>query len=622
MATEVIALQLTTDTKQAEQSVGNFKKQLKDATSELVNMSMKFGETSTQAAEAAKKVAKLKDSIGDAKALADTFNPDKKFVALGGALQGVTAGFSAFSGAMGVLGADSKETEKLLLKVQSAMALQQGISGIMGAVDSFKLLASGAMKYTVVQKIVTAAQWLWNAAMAANPIGALVVVIAAVIAGIVALTMWFMKSAEASKENTKAINENKKALEEQIKARDKATEAGKQAMSQELAMAKATGGSTNAIRALELKLIDKRIADEKGAYAAAQHTLEINKQAYYALKAADANESILKKSFENFTNSVKELNAQNVVVKNVLDERTQIVKKHEVEVATERTTARNKNIADNKTANDKLKEEENIAKQKRLDLQAQFKVDNQKAKKDENEQDATDRADKLKLLDKNNLEDIGKKMKNAQESTEIKQNTANAQIEIDKKLADDEIELEAKKTAAKHKALDDLQTIFGTETAMGKAILLAKQAMAIQEMVMSIKSTLFHAKDTATKATISAAGAGVDIAKGSAKTASALPFPANIPLIIGYAAQAFGIITAIRSALKQVKGAGASSNLSTASSSAAVAAPIIAEAQTTRLDQSTINAVGNAAGRAYVLESDVSNNQERIRRLNRAARIN
>jgi hypothetical protein len=567
-------------------------------------------------------VAKLKDSIGDAKALADTFNPDKKFVALGGALQGVTAGFSAFSGAMGVLGADSKETEKLLLKVQSAMALQQGISGIMGAVDSFKLLASGAMKYTVVQKIVTAAQWLWNAAMAANPIGALVVVIAAVIAGIVALTMWFMKSSAASKENTKAINENKKALEEQIKERDKATEAGKQAMSQELAMAKATGQSTNAIRALELQLINKRIADEKGAYAVAQHTLEINKQEYYALKAADANESRLKKSFENFTNSVKELNAQNVVVKNVLDERTQIVKKHEVEVATERTTARNKDIADNKTANDKLKEEEKTAKQKRLDLQAQFKVDNQKAKQDENIQDATDRADKLKLLDKNNLEDIGKKMKNAQESTEIKQNTANAQIEIDKKSADVEIELEAKKTAAKHKALDDLQTIFGTETAMGKAILLAKQAMAIQEMIMSIKSTLFHAKDTATKATISAAGAGVDIAKGSAKSASALPFPANIPLIIGYAAQAFGIITAIRSALKQVKGAGASSNLSTASSSAAVAAPIIAEAQTTRLDQSTINAVGNAAGRAYVLESDVSNNQERIRRLNRAARIN
>ena len=581
MATEVIALQLTTDTKQAEQSVGSFKKQLKDATSELVNMSMKFGETSTQAAEAAKKVAKLKDSIGDAKALADTFNPDKKFVALGGALQGVTAGFSAFSGAMGVLGADSKETEKLLLKVQSAMALQQGISGIMGAVDSFKLLASGAMKYTVVQKIVTAAQWLWNAAMAANPIGALVVVIAAVIAGIVALTMWFMKSAEASKENTKAINENKKALEEQIKARDKATEAGKQAMSQELAMAKATGGSTNAIRALELKLIDKRIADEKGAYAAAQHTLEINKQAYYALKAADANESILKKSFENFTNSVKELNAQNVVVKNVLDERTQIVKKHEVEVATERTTARNKDIADNKTANDKLKEEEKTAKQKRLDLQAQFKVDNQKAKQDENIQDATDRADKLKLLDKNNLEDIGKKMQNAQKETEIKQDAANAQIEIDKKLVEQKRQL-VQDTA---NALGTLSDVVGKETGAGKTLAIA------QALINTY----------------------LGISKGIS-----MGMPWGIPSIIAAAAVGFKTVKDI-TAVKVPK----STNSSTPSM-ATPSAPIMpqTEVQTTRLDQSTINAVGNAAGRAYVLESDVSNNQERIRRLNRAARIN
>lgn len=581
MATEVIALQLTTDTKQAEQSVGNFKKQLKDATSELVNMSMKFGETSTQAAEAAKKVAKLKDSIGDAKALADTFNPDKKFVALGGALQGVTAGFSAFSGAMGVLGADSKETEKLLLKVQSAMALQQGISGIMGAVDSFKLLASGAMKYTVVQKIVTAAQWLWNAAMAANPIGALVVVIAAVIAGIVALTMWFMKSAEASKENTKAINENKKALEEQIKARDKATEAGKQAMLQELAMAKATGGSTNAIRALELQLIDKRIADEKGAYAAAQHTLEINKQAYYALKAADANESILKKSFENFTNSVKELNAQNVVVKNVLDERTQIVKKHEVEVATERTTARNKDIADNKTANDKLKEEEKTAKQKRLDLQAQFKVDNQKAKQDENIQDATDRADKLKLLDKNNLEDIGKKMQNAQKETEIKQDAANAQIEIDKKLVEQKRQL-VQDTA---NALGTLSDVVGKETGAGKTLAIA------QALINTY----------------------LGISKGIS-----MGMPWGIPSIIAAAAVGFKTVKDI-TAVKVPK----STNSSTPSM-ATPSAPIMpqTEVQTTRLDQSTINAVGNAAGRAYVLESDVSNNQERIRRLNRAARIN
>jgi len=48
------------------------------------------------------------------------------------------------------------------------------------------------------------------------------------------------------------------------------------------------------------------------------------------------------------------------------------------------------------------------------------------------------------------------------------------------------------------------------------------------------------------------------------------------------------------------------------------------QAATTRLDQGSINAVGNAAsvGRAYVTETDMTNNQEKVRRINRAARIN
>jgi hypothetical protein len=57
-----------------------------------------------------------------------------------------------------------------------------------------------------------------------------------------------------------------------------------------------------------------------------------------------------------------------------------------------------------------------------------------------------------------------------------------------------------------------------------------------------------------------------------------------------------------------------------------VAAPSLGnfspQATTTNLNQQSINAIGNVAARAYVLETDVSGNQERIRRLNRAARIN
>jgi len=55
---------------------------------------------------------------------------------------------------MGLFGDESKEVEKMLLKVQSAMALQQGISGIFGSIDAFGQLA-GKIKNQVVAAFTT-----------------------------------------------------------------------------------------------------------------------------------------------------------------------------------------------------------------------------------------------------------------------------------------------------------------------------------------------------------------------------------------------------------------------------------------------------------------------------------
>ena len=51
-------------------------------------------------------------------------------------------------------------------------------------------------------------------------------------------------------------------------------------------------------------------------------------------------------------------------------------------------------------------------------------------------------------------------------------------------------------------------------------------------------------------------------------------------------------------------------------------APLTPSLATTTLNQGQVNQIGNIAARAYVVESDISGNQERIIRLNRAARIN
>lgn len=145
MAKTTIGLEVNVQSEQASKSVGSLKKQLREAQNEATALADKFGLTSKEAVNAAKKAAELKDAIGDAKSLTDAYNPDAKFKAFGSAVQGVTAGFAAYQGALGLIGVESKEVEATLLKVQSAMALSQGLNGLMEARDSMKILKSVAL---------------------------------------------------------------------------------------------------------------------------------------------------------------------------------------------------------------------------------------------------------------------------------------------------------------------------------------------------------------------------------------------------------------------------------------------------------------------------------------------
>ena len=127
---------------EVQSNLGSLKSQLREAQAEVAALSEKFGTTSREAAEAAKRAAELKDRIEDAKNLTDAFNPDAKFNALSRSIGGALNGFQAFEGAMGLVGSESEALQKTLLKVQSAMALSQGVQGVMEAKDSFVQLGA------------------------------------------------------------------------------------------------------------------------------------------------------------------------------------------------------------------------------------------------------------------------------------------------------------------------------------------------------------------------------------------------------------------------------------------------------------------------------------------------
>jgi len=120
----------------------SLKSQFKEAQAEVQKLSEKYGATSQEAIKAAKAAAELKDQIGDAKALTDAFNPDAKFQAFTGTLTGVAGGFSAVQGAMGLVGVQGEAVEQTMLKVQSAMAISQGLQSLGEAQDTFKQLGA------------------------------------------------------------------------------------------------------------------------------------------------------------------------------------------------------------------------------------------------------------------------------------------------------------------------------------------------------------------------------------------------------------------------------------------------------------------------------------------------
>jgi uncharacterized coiled-coil protein SlyX len=88
-------------------------------------------------------IAKFKKVIAETDASVDSASGTMS-QKLGGALGGITSAFELGQGAMMSFGVESQEVEEALLKVQSAMAISQGVQGIKEAIPSFKALGTTA----------------------------------------------------------------------------------------------------------------------------------------------------------------------------------------------------------------------------------------------------------------------------------------------------------------------------------------------------------------------------------------------------------------------------------------------------------------------------------------------
>lgn len=117
------------------------KKQLKDLQDLMARMNLNGLSNTDVFAKAASEAAKLKDSIADASQATRLLSSDTANLDAGiQAVQGIAAAFSVATGAMGLFGVENEKVQQAILKVQSALAILNGVQQIANVLNKDSIL--------------------------------------------------------------------------------------------------------------------------------------------------------------------------------------------------------------------------------------------------------------------------------------------------------------------------------------------------------------------------------------------------------------------------------------------------------------------------------------------------
>lgn len=572
MAEEIIGVKVQVDASDVGKSVGSLKKQLREAQNEVTALSEKFGATSKEAINAAKKAAELKDRIGDAKALTDAFNPDAKFKALTASLSGVAGGFAALQGAVGLFGNKAEAVEKTLLKVQSAMALSQGLQAVGESIDSFKQLGA------VVKTGVSNAFGTLRSAIISTGIGALVVGLGLLIAnfetvkkvvlnfipGLGKVADYIGNLVNKITDFVGITSEAERATAKLIKENDKAIKDGERNL--ELNGDKYDEYTQRKIKAnLEFKKKQNEFKND-------EQLTEEQKNAFILQARQKANREIAKAD-EDRNKASKEAN------KKLADEQKEIDDK----LAADRKIRKEQEYNDFVQFVNDLKDSTNAE----LELQ-EFLISETKRK----EQELFDWQVKL-AQDKYDSEEAG---------FALMQELNKKSIEDEQKTADAKVAIQLAYVDLLGQLSGVLRQVAGNNKAVQAAAIIAENAAGIGRIIINTQVA-------------------------NAKAVAANPLALGQPWVtINTVSGALGIASSLLATKKALSEIGAGGSVGAAPSlgvrgGSAPISPSAPQAQLTQLNQASINQMGSATGRAYVVESDITNQQEKIIRINRAARL-
>ena len=583
MATTNIGFSVSVDSNDASKSIKELRTEIEKTTQAVNDLGAQYGENSKEVEAAQKRLQQLQDLTNQ--------KQEENNRRIDNAAKTITALSAAYGGVQGALeltGLAGEDTIKQLAKIQSALAIGDAVQNLAEFKDAISS-TFGEFKNTAVKAFQAV-----KGAIGATGIGLLIVSL-----GLVAANFDKIKEAVLNLvPGLKQVGSFFTNIITKVTDFVGITSQAERALS---ALEKTTKRGNEGIEA-RIKVLTAQGGKEKEIYALSKQQGE-NELTFLRAKLKTKeglNEEELKK-FRDLKTQQSVLDAQEN--KRRLDLAKDAGEKFKAisdKLAEENTARIEKQIAEEK----RLTEQELAEYDKRRGQAKNAKILTQK------ELNALDEQDRIKKQEEDNKKfdaqiaylskTTNYTLQKYNEEQKLKQELRDAELKAD-------IELQNAKFDAVSAGLNLLSSLAGENEKLANVLFVIDKAMAIAKIVVN------------TQAEISA------IALANSKFGAA-----GIPLTIAQSTAAkiragIGIASIAATTISKFKNGGSGSVTGGASapsvSASAPIAPPQPQAQTTTLDNRTINAIGNQAVRAYVVENDVTSNQQRIAAIQQRARF-
>jgi hypothetical protein len=587
MAKTTIDIEIQTNV--SGESVKDLRQQFNEVEDALFEMAGAGKQNTEEFRKLQKEAAKIKERVDDLNESIDMLKPEAKFQAIANLGAGVASGFAAAQGAAQLFGQENEALDKSLAKVQAAMALAQGVQGLAGMGDSLRVVGAMLKSTTIGTKLATAAQWLWNTAIMANPIMAIITAIGALVTAIIILTRTMNDEDEAQKEVIKNREKELELMQEADKAMQKEADFRKN-------LAAAQGKSAKEQLALNEELSKQRIKRIDEEIQAARRLIN---DRLVRFRDADEEEKI----------ELQKANSETLkLMKDLADERLSIQRNLQIESTKLETDT-------NKAAADKAKERAENAK-KVAEENAKWRIEFEK--------------EVLRRQAEMNKEFEDSQKKKQEEQDKIDADRIEAEIQAEQK------KLDAQK-AARLKAVEDYKK--GEEE---KTKLALQGLQSVQSLVDAFagKSEASQKKAFQIKKAASLAQATIETyqaAQSAFASQMAIPTPdapirANIAAAIAIASGLARVAVIAKTKFEGggggASGGGGGGNLGTFSQGGGGGQPpqgLTAQNTVTQLNpDGTVAGQGNreaAPMKAYVVESESRAVTERVNKLSNNSKI-